>query len=72
VAIETVPCRNQVTGAEADIPETALRHLPNWQPIDQLAPPDPALAGDEPSPETPAADGAAPTTQAQGRRRGQD
>lgn len=31
--VPLIPCRNQATGAVAEIPETALRHLANWVPL---------------------------------------
>lgn len=44
MGVRMVPCRNTVTGGEAELPETALQHLPNWQPVDAGSPP----AADEP------------------------
>lgn len=51
MAIRYVRCRNAETGGEAELPETALGHLPAWEPIsaadtwpDQVdGPPEPAL-----------------------------
>lgn len=34
MAIEFVTCRHKVTGGIADIPETALQHLPAYVPVD--------------------------------------
>jgi hypothetical protein len=36
-------CRNQVTGAEAEVPETALPHFSDWIPTDR---PEPDPVGD--------------------------
>lgn len=42
MSVPLIPCRNPVTGAEAEIPETALQHMPDWQPIGGADPTDPA------------------------------
>lgn len=39
--VPLIPCRNTVTGAVAEIPETALDHMTDWQRLDT------ADAGDE-------------------------
>lgn len=47
--VPLIPCRNAVTGAETVIPETALRHMPDWEPIpgdDTAAAAAPSTAGD--------------------------
>lgn len=44
-----VPCRNTETGAEGEVPESALPHLTNWVPLDQADTDPPADATpDEP------------------------
>lgn len=37
MAVRLIPCRHTTTGAEADIPETALRygHMPTYEPIEE-------------------------------------
>jgi hypothetical protein len=74
--IKQVPCRNRVTGATAELPETALRHLPNWLPIaenpaDEQAD-DAADTAASDAADTAASDTEAERPQAEGRRRGQD
>ncbi|MGI5233841.1 hypothetical protein [Actinoallomurus sp. CA-142502] len=34
MAVAFITCRHEVTGATADIPETALKHLPAYVPVD--------------------------------------
>lgn len=34
--IPFISCRNTVTGALAEVPETALPHMTNWVPVDQV------------------------------------
>lgn len=35
MAIRFIQCWNTITGAETELPETALQHLPAWQPVDE-------------------------------------
>lgn len=35
MAVPFVTCRHEVTGATADIPETALLHLPAYMPVEE-------------------------------------
>lgn len=63
--VPLINCRNSKTGATAQIPETALPHLPDWEPIKgedrvdpsartQLTdPPAPPTDGDQGEPDRP-------------------
>lgn len=31
--VPLIPCRNTVTGATAEVPETALQHMTDWVPL---------------------------------------
>lgn len=62
--VPLILCRNAVTGAEAEIPKTALIHMSDWQPLDGAAPAgpsdrtslqDPAAEAPDQSPAKPAA-----------------
>lgn len=58
MSVRLIPCRHRDTGAEADIPETALQHLPAFVPVDEA---DRKLLGyDEPADDTPPAGDAEP------------
>lgn len=35
MAVRLIPCRHKETGAEAEIPETGLQHLPAYVPVDE-------------------------------------
>lgn len=35
MAVRLIPCRNTETGAEAEIPETGLQHLPAYEPVNE-------------------------------------
>lgn len=47
-----VACRNKVTGALADVPETALIHMTDWVPIEDEPTEKPWSAPAEPKPDT--------------------
>lgn len=60
--VPLIPCRNTLTGAETEIPETALRHMPDWQPItddeDAATAPSSASEATPPATDRPAASAA--------------
>lgn len=49
--IPFIPCRNKVTGATAEVPQTALPHMTDWVPLDQDDPDAPASAPPAAEPE---------------------
>ncbi|ROO82578.1 hypothetical protein EDD29_0058 [Actinocorallia herbida] len=55
MAIRMIPCRNTKTGAFAELPETALKHFADYEPLPAESPADePSAEASATSPELPA------------------